>query len=101
MIASGKWPAARPRMQPPGQTGTYYDEGETYAASVRAMFTCMSFCPSFVQSIFQYAPTSRGAEDYASLAAELSGLAAAEMWAGPDEEPAGEKGESADAASAA
>ena len=32
-------------------------------------------CPSFGQSIFQYAPTSRGAEDYASLAAEIQGLA--------------------------
>ena len=58
-------------------------------------------CPSFGQSIFQYAPTSRGAEDYASLAAELSGAAPAEMWSGPDEKPATEKGESSDAASAA
>ena len=33
-------------------------------------------CPSFGQSIFQYAPTSRGAEDYASLAAEIQGQAA-------------------------
>ena len=30
-------------------------------------------CPSFGQSIFQYAPSSRGAEDYASLAAEVLG----------------------------
>jgi chromosome partitioning protein len=46
-------------------------------------------CPSFGQSIFQYAPTSRGAEDYASLAAEVQGLAPAALWvrgdAGADE----------------
>jgi chromosome partitioning protein len=58
-------------------------------------------CPSFGQSIFQYAPTSRGAEDYASLAAELYGQAPAEIWLGPDDKTAGEKGESTDAASAA
>ena len=38
-------------------------------------------CPSFGQSIFQYAPTSRGAEDYASLAGEVQGRAPAEVWA--------------------
>ncbi len=37
-------------------------------------------CPSFGQSIFQYAPTSRGAEDYASLAAELQGRDPAPLW---------------------
>ncbi len=37
-------------------------------------------CPSFGQSIFQYAPTSRGAEDYASLASEVMGLAPAAIW---------------------
>jgi chromosome partitioning protein len=37
-------------------------------------------CPSFGQSIFQYAATSRGAEDYASLAAELQGRAPASIW---------------------
>ena len=58
-------------------------------------------CPSFGQSIFQYAPTSRGAEDYASLAAELYGQAPAEMWLGPDDALASEKGDSTDAASAA
>ncbi len=39
-------------------------------------------CPSFGQSIFQYAPTSRGAEDYASLAGEIQGRAPAAVWAG-------------------
>lgn len=37
-------------------------------------------CPSFGQSIFQYAPTSRGAEDYASLAAEVQGREPAPIW---------------------
>ena len=51
-------------------------------------------CPSFGQSIFQYAPTSRGAEDYASLAAEIQGLPAASIWQEESDKPA-------DAASAA
>jgi chromosome partitioning protein len=38
-------------------------------------------CPSFGQSIFQYAPNSRGAEDYASLAAEIQGRSPAPLWA--------------------
>jgi chromosome partitioning protein len=37
-------------------------------------------CPSFGQSIFQYAPTSRGAEDYASLAAEVLGRSPSPIW---------------------
>ena len=37
-------------------------------------------CPSFGQSIFQYAPTSRGAEDYASLAAEVQGREPSATW---------------------
>lgn len=37
-------------------------------------------CPSFGQSIFQYAPSSRGAEDYASLAAEVQGRDPAPIW---------------------
>ena len=41
-------------------------------------------CPSFGQSIFQYAPTSRGAEDYASLAGEVEGRPAAAIWLAPD-----------------
>lgn len=39
-------------------------------------------CPSFGQSIFQYAPSSRGAEDYASLAAEIQGRQPAAAWLG-------------------
>jgi chromosome partitioning protein len=41
-------------------------------------------CPSFGQSIFQYAPTSRGAEDYASLASEVQGRAPAALWLAPE-----------------
>ncbi len=37
-------------------------------------------CPSFGQTIFQYAPTSRGAEDYASLAAEIQGRQPSPLW---------------------
>jgi len=43
-------------------------------------------CPSFGQSIFQYAPTSRGAEDYASLASEVMGGEPAALWADTDAE---------------
>src|SRR5262249_50996949 len=38
-------------------------------------------CPSFGQSIFQYAPSSRGADDYASLASEIMGRSPAAIWA--------------------
>jgi chromosome partitioning protein len=41
-------------------------------------------CPSFGQSIFQYAATSRGAEDYASLAAEIQGREPAAIWVNND-----------------
>ena len=41
-------------------------------------------CPSFGQSIFQYAPTSRGAEDYASLAGEVLGRPPASIWLAAD-----------------
>jgi chromosome partitioning protein len=41
-------------------------------------------CPSFGQSIFQYAATSRGAEDYASLAAEIQGREPAAIWSSAD-----------------
>ena len=58
-------------------------------------------CPSFGQSIFQYAPSSRGAEDYASLAAEIQGQAPATIWVDNDDKPAEGKGSGPDAASAA
>lgn len=46
-------------------------------------------CPSFGQSIFQYAPTSRGAEDYASLASEVLGRAPAALWGEEDSDAEG------------
>jgi chromosome partitioning protein len=59
-------------------------------------------CPSFGQSIFQYAPTSRGAEDYASLAAEVQGLPPAAIWLGSLDQPGdGAAGSPPDSASAA
>ena len=58
-------------------------------------------CPSFGQSIFQYAPTSRGAEDYASLASELLGLPAAAVWQGADARPVDGSGSPSDSVSAA
>jgi chromosome partitioning protein len=58
-------------------------------------------CPSFGQSIFQYSPSSRGAEDYASLAAEILGEAPAAIWTENESKNAGGKGSGDDAASAA
>jgi chromosome partitioning protein len=57
-------------------------------------------CPSFGQSIFQYAPNSRGAEDYASLAAEIQGRQPAAIWvsAASDTIPAPDPTDSASAA---
>ncbi len=61
-------------------------------------------CPSFGQSIFDYAPNSRGAEDYSSLAGELLGRAPASIWIqnAKEEGPASVDGAAGgDAASAA
>jgi chromosome partitioning protein len=58
-------------------------------------------CPSFGQSIFDYAPSSRGAEDYASLAAEVQGLAATGIWASSGDHRNDDPPGSADSASAA
>ncbi|WP_165230854.1 ParA family protein [Aquisphaera insulae] len=55
-------------------------------------------CPSFGQSIFQYAPSSRGAEDYASLAAEIQGRAPAAIWVDDEKDRAGSSGADATAA---
>ncbi|WP_169975760.1 ParA family protein [Tautonia rosea] len=41
-------------------------------------------CPSFGQSIFQYAPSSRGAADYSSLAGEIQGRPPTGSWASTD-----------------
>jgi len=53
-------------------------------------------CPSFGQSIFQYAASSRGAEDYASLAAEVMGRPPATLWLGSDSRSAAESNGTAD-----
>jgi chromosome partitioning protein len=55
-------------------------------------------CPSFGQSIFDYAPNSRGAEDYASLGAELQGRTPAAIWVqstSQEDPPAAKEGEAA------
>jgi chromosome partitioning protein len=57
--------------------------------------------PSFGQSIFQYAASSRGAEDYASLAAELQGRAPATIWMAADARPAAAVGVAGEEAPAA
>jgi chromosome partitioning protein len=49
-------------------------------------------CPSFGQSIFQYAPGSRGAEDYASLATEIQGRGPSTLWRTEDEVPTASHG---------
>ena len=54
-------------------------EARLYRTRIRRNIR-LAECPSFGQSIFQYAPTSRGAEDYASLAAEIQGRNPAALW---------------------
>ena len=58
-------------------------EARVYKTRIRRNIR-LAECPSFGQSIFQYAPTSRGAEDYASLAGEVEGRPAAAIWLGPE-----------------
>jgi len=48
-------------------------------------------CPSFGQSIFKYAPSSRGAEDYASLAAEIQGRGPSAVWLAEESVPGSTK----------
>ena len=69
--------------------GTYFDgkraakspwsEAKIFQTRIRRNIR-LAECPSFGQSIFEYAPTSRGAEDYASLASEVLGGQAAAIW---------------------
>lgn len=65
-----------------------WSEAKLYKTRIRRNIR-LAECPSFGQSIFQYAPTSRGAEDYASLAAEVLGRAPAALW---DEDDADAEG---------
>jgi chromosome partitioning protein len=61
--------------------GSPWADAQVFRTRVRRNIR-LAECPSFGQSIFQYAPTSRGAEDYASLAAELLGRSPAPLWIG-------------------
>ncbi|WP_165245049.1 ParA family protein [Paludisphaera soli] len=60
-----------------------WSDAKLYKTRIRRNIR-LAECPSFGQSIFQYAPTSRGAEDYASLASEVLGGAPASLWADTD-----------------
>jgi chromosome partitioning protein len=65
------------------KTVTPWSDAKLFKTRIRRNIR-LAECPSFGQSIFQYAPTSRGAEDYASLAAEVLGRAPAAIWAETD-----------------
>jgi len=59
-----------------------WSDAQVYRTRIRRNIR-LAECPSFGQSIFQYAPSSRGAEDYASLASEIQGGDPAPIWLGP------------------
>jgi chromosome partitioning protein len=61
-------------------TAAPWSEAKLFRTRIRRNIR-LAECPSFGQSIFQYAPNSRGAEDYASLAGEIQGRAPAAIWA--------------------
>ncbi len=64
---------------------TPWSDAKLYKTRIRRNIR-LAECPSFGESIFQYAPTSRGAEDYASLAAEMLGRAPSAIWDDADSE---------------
>src|SRR3954452_4541310 len=64
-----------------GAAGSPWADAQFFRPRIRRNIR-LAECPSFGQSIFQYAPSSRGAEDYGSLAAEIQGRAPAAIWAG-------------------
>jgi chromosome partitioning protein len=68
--------------------GSPWADAQVFRTRIRRNIR-LAECPSFGQSIFQYAPSSRGAEDYASLAAELQGRAPAALWLAEEPHPAG------------
>ena len=71
----------RPLLRrPPQRRDAPWADAKLFHTRIRRNIR-LAECPSFGQSIFQYAPTSRGAEDYASLAAEIQGRAPAAIWA--------------------
>lgn len=79
------------------RAGVPWADARVFSTRVRRNIR-LAECPSFGQSIFQYAPTSRGAEDYASLACELQGQAPATIWVKPDSKTVEPPADSANAA---
>jgi chromosome partitioning protein len=70
-------------------TNAPWAEAKVFRTRIRRNIR-LAECPSFGQSIFQYAPTSRGAEDYASLAGEVQGRPPASIWLTPEKRVADE-----------
>ncbi len=62
-----------------------WGDAQMYKTRIRRNIR-LAECPSFGQSIFDYSPSSRGAEDYASLAAEIQGQEPAAIWRAGKEE---------------
>lgn len=67
-------------QQSPASSASPWADARLFRTRIRRNIR-LAECPSFGQSIFQYAPSSRGAEDYASLAAEIQGRVPAAVWA--------------------
>ncbi len=66
-----------------GPAGSPWADANLFRTRIRRNIR-LAECPSFGQTIFQYAPSSQGAEDYASLAAEIMGRSPASIWLGAD-----------------
>ena len=69
------------------KTPSAWSSGKLFQTRIRRNIR-LAECPSFGQSIYQYAPNSRGAEDYASLASELEGGEPIEIWRTSEDAPA-------------
>ncbi len=61
------------------QADSPWANAKVFATRIRRNIR-LAECPSFGQSIFEYSPASRGAEDYASLASEIRGHEPAALW---------------------
>jgi chromosome partitioning protein len=80
-----------------GNSATPWADAQLFRTRIRRNIR-LAECPSFGQSIFQYALSSRGAEDYASLASEIQGRAPAAIWVdeeSPSSQPTAGPGEPA------